>query len=101
MKMTRALSLKATINGFGALALAVSVAVFALPGNAAAQEPSPPLGGELSYNVKQYTVADIYTVDGQPCFSGGSHFTVAPAGGRLVVGLKSNAGDSINVASLK
>ena len=145
MQMTRALSLKATINGFGALALAVSVAVSALPGIATAQEPSPPLGTpapkplegkqkspnppgprdvvadfhlestvlgfdqgigpavgrELDYNGKQYTVADIYTVDGQPCFSGGSHFTIAPAGGRLVVGLKSNAGDQVNVASLK
>ena len=140
----RAHSFKATINGFGALALAVSVAVSALPGIAAAQEPSPPLGTpgpkplvgkpntgtpgprdiaadfhlestvlgfnqgigpavgrELSYNGKQYTVADIYTVDGQPCFSGGSHFTIAPAGGRLVVGLKTTGTDSINVASLK
>jgi len=145
MQMTRALSLKATINGFGALALAVSVAVSAFPGIAAAQEPSPPLGTpgakpiegkqkspnpsgprdvvadfhlestvlgfdqgvgpavgrELGYNGKQYTVADVYTVDGQPCFSGGSHFTIAPAGGRLVVGLKSTTGDSVNVASLK
>ena len=145
MQMTRALSLKATINGFGALALAVSVAVSAFPGIAAAQEPSPPLGvpgpkplvgkpnsanppgprdvtadfhlestvlgfdqgvgpavgRELSYNGKQYTVADIYTVDGQPCFSGGSRFTIAPAGGRLVVGLKTTGTDSVNVASLK
>ena len=145
MQMTGAFSLKTTINGFCALALAVSVAVSALPGIAAAQEPSPPLGvpgpkpvegkqkssnppgprdvaadfhlestvlgfdqgigpavgRELGYNGKQYTVADVYTVDGQPCFSGGSHFTIAPAGGRLVVGLKSTTGDSINVASLK
>jgi hypothetical protein len=143
MQMTRTHSLKATINGFGALALAVSVAVSALPGIAAAQEPSPPMvpgpkpiegkpgthtpsprditadfhlestvlgfdqgigpavGRELDYNGKHYVVADIYTVDGQPCFSGGSHFTIAPAGGRLVVGLKSATGDSINVASLK
>ena len=145
MQMARTLSLKATLNGFGALALAVTVAVSAFPGIAAAQEPSPPLGApgpkpvegkqksphpqgprdiaadfhlestvlgfeqgigpavgrELDYNGKHYTVADIYTVDGQPCFSGGSHFTIAPAGGRLVVGLKSTAGDSINVASLK
>src|SRR5476651_1932148 len=145
MQMTRALSLKATINGFGALALAASVAVSAFPGIAAAQEPSPPLGTpgpkplegkqkspnppgprdiaadfhlestvlgfeqgigpavgrELDYNGKHYVVAAIYTVDGQPCFSGGSHFTIAPAGGRLVVGLKSTAGDSVNVASLK
>src|SRR5471032_1631832 len=145
MQMTRALSLKATINGFGALALAASVAVSALPGIAAAQEPSPPLGTpapkplegkqkspnppgprdvvadfhlestvlgfdqgigpavgrELSYNGKQYAVADVYTADGQPCFSGGSHFTIAPAGGRFVVSDKATTGDSINVASLK
>ncbi len=145
MQMTRRHSLKATINGFGALALAASVAVSAFPGIAAAQEPSPPLGTpapkplegkqksanppgprdiaadfhlestvlgfdqgvgpavgrELDYNGKHYVVADIYTVDGQPCFSGGSHFTIAPSGGRLVVGLKSATGDSINVASLK
>ncbi len=145
MQMTRAFSLKATINGFGALALAASVAVSAFPGIAAAQEPSPPLGTpapkplegkqksanppgprdiaadfhlestvlgfdqgigpavgrELDYNGKHYVVAEIYTVDGQPCFSGGSHFTIAASGGRLVVGLKSATGDSINVASLK
>src|ERR1700759_1529878 len=40
MQMARELPFKAVINGFGALALAVSVA---LPGIAAAQEPSPPL----------------------------------------------------------
>ena len=141
--MTRAFSLKTTINGFGAVALAAAFAVAVLPGIAAAQEPSPPIvpgpkpiegkqgthtpsprdivadfhlestvlgfdqgvgpavGREIDYNGKHYTVADIYTVDGQPCFSGGSHFTIAPSGGRLVVGLKSTAGDSVNVASLK
>jgi hypothetical protein len=143
MQMTRAYFLKATMNGFGAVALAASFVVGGLPGGAYAQEPSPPLtpdvkpiegrqnthvpsprdvvadfhlestvlgfdqgvgpavGRELSYNGKQYTVADVYTVDGQPCFSGGSHFTIAPAGGRLVIGLKANGADSITVASLK
>ena len=141
--MTRAFFLKATANGFGAMALAASLVAGALPGGAAAQEPSPPLtpdvkpiggkqnthvpgprdivadfhlestvlgfdqgvgpavGRELSYNGKQYTVADVYTVDGQPCFSGGSHFTIAPAGGRLVIGLKASGAASITVASLK
>jgi hypothetical protein len=142
--MKRASSLEATIGGFGALVLAVAVAVLALPGVAGAQEPSPPLGAplpkpiegkprkenpepsnivadvhvestvlgfeqgigpavgrELSYNGKQYIVADISTVDGAPCFSGGSRFAIAPAGGRLVVGLKMLATDSLVVASLK
>jgi hypothetical protein len=142
--MTRKLTPKAIVNGFGALALAVSVAVSALPRIAAAQEPSPPLGApspkpiegkpktatpsprdivadfhiestvlgydqgvgpavgrDVSYNGKQYTVADIYTSEGTPCFSGGSHFTIAPAGGHLVVGLKMANPDTVVVASLK
>lgn len=65
------------------------------------QGVGPAVGREVSYNGKQYVVADVYTVDGQPCFSGGSHFTIAPAGGRLVVGLKAGNAESFVVASLR
>jgi hypothetical protein len=65
------------------------------------QGVGPAVGREISYNGKQYTVADIYTAEGAPCFSGGSHFTIAPAGDHLVVGLKMTNPDSVVVASLK
>jgi hypothetical protein len=61
----------------------------------------PAVGRELDYRGKHYAVADIFTADGQPCFSGGSKFTIAPAGGRLVVGLRRAEPKSLNVASLK
>jgi hypothetical protein len=61
----------------------------------------PAVGRELDYKGKHYTVADVFTANGQPCFSGGSKFAIAPAGGRLVVGLKMAAPAPINVASLK
>ena len=61
----------------------------------------PAVGREVSYDGKQYTVADIATANGAPCFSGGSNFTIAPAGGRLVIGLKMASPDSVNVASLR
>ena len=41
--MTSALPFKATMSGVGALALAVAVALFALPRIAGAQEPGKPL----------------------------------------------------------
>jgi hypothetical protein len=120
------------------------LAPLVLPGLAAAQEPSPPLGAraaapiegkeqhvepaprdvvadfhvestvlgfeqgvgpavgrEVSYDGKQYTVAAVAVANGAPCFSGGSHFTIAPAGGRLVIGLKPTHSDQVNVASLR
>ncbi len=60
----------------------------------------PAVGREVSYDGKQYTVAAVFAADGAPCFSGGSHFTIAPAGGRLVIGLRT-AGPAINVAALR
>src|SRR3984893_9351921 len=129
--MTGGCGFKATMSGFGAMAL-IAAGVLSLSGQAGAQEPSPPLGApleaapiegkpivptpglrdivadfhiestalgfqqgigpavgrDLTYNGKLYTVADVFTANGQPCFSGGSKFTIAPAGGRLVIGLK-------------
>jgi len=61
----------------------------------------PAVGRDVTYNGKLYQVADVFTADGQPCFSGGSRFTIAPAGGRLVVGLKTAAAAAVSVASLK
>ena len=143
--MTRA-HYKALVNGFGGLALAVSLAVLAFPRIAAAQEPTPPsnpqlgapapiegkqvhvepvpgavaadfhvrstalgfeqgigpaVGREVSYEGKQFTVADVFAADGQPCFSGGSPFTIAPAGGRLVIGLRTAPSGQVNVAALR
>ena len=143
--MANGSALKATVNGFGAVALVGAGIVLALAGIANAQEPSPPLsppndptplegkpkppergpryivadfhiestalgfnqgigpavGRDVTYNGKMYVVADVFTADGQPCFSGGSHFAIAPAGGRLVIGLKMTDPDTLNVASLK
>ena len=56
---------------------------------------------EVDYNGKRYTVADVFTANGQPSFSGGSHFAVAPAGGRLVIGLKAATSETLTVASRK
>ena len=61
----------------------------------------PAVGREVDYNGKRYTVADVFTANGQPSFSGGSHFAVAPAGGRLVIGLKAATSETLTVASLK
>ncbi|MBS0541576.1 MAG: hypothetical protein JSR47_22615 [Proteobacteria bacterium] len=61
----------------------------------------PAVGRELTYNGKLYQVADVFTADGKPCFSGGSRFTIAPAGGRLVIGLKMSDPAVVSVASLK
>ncbi len=61
----------------------------------------PAVGRDVTYNGKLYLVADVFTADGQPCFSGGSRFTIAPAGGRLVIGLKMADPAAISVASLK
>lgn len=144
--MANGSTLKAGMNGFGAVALVVAGLALSLSGTANAQEPSPPLkhpgdtapiegkpksanpagpndivadlhvestvlgfqpgigpavGRDVTYNGKMYVVSDIFTADGKPCFSGGSHFTIAPAGGRLVVGLKMTDPAPLNVASLK
>ena len=61
----------------------------------------PAVGRDVDYKGKSYTVADVFTANGQPCFSGGSKFAVAPAGGRLVIGLKTATSEPITVASLK
>jgi hypothetical protein len=61
----------------------------------------PAVGRDLDYKGKHYTVADVFTANGQPCFSGGSNFSIAPAGGRLVVGLKTAEPEAIAIASLK
>jgi len=61
----------------------------------------PAVGRDIDYKGKHYTVADVFTANGQPCFSGGSKFSIAPAGGRLVIGLKTAAPEPIAVASLK
>jgi hypothetical protein len=61
----------------------------------------PAVGRDVDYKGKHYTVADVYTANGQPCFSGGSKFSIAPAGGRLVIGLKTTAPEAIAIASLK
>jgi hypothetical protein len=61
----------------------------------------PAVGRDIDYKGKHYTVADVFTANGQPCFSGGSKFTIAPAGGRLVIGLTSATPEPISVASLK
>jgi hypothetical protein len=61
----------------------------------------PAVGRDIDYKGKHYTVADVFTANGQPSFSGGSKFSIAPAGGRLVVGLKAAAPEEIAVASLK
>jgi hypothetical protein len=61
----------------------------------------PAVGRDLDYKGKHYTVADVFTANGQPCFSGGSKFSIAPAGGRLVIGLAAAAPEAIAIASLK
>jgi hypothetical protein len=61
----------------------------------------PAVGRDVTYKGKAYTVADVFTANGQPCFSGGSKFTISPAGGRLVIGLKAATPEAITVASLK
>jgi hypothetical protein len=61
----------------------------------------PAVGRDVDYKGKHYMVADVYTANGQPFFSGGSKFSIAPAGGRLVIGLKTAAPETIAVASLK
>lgn len=61
----------------------------------------PAVGRDVTYKGKAYTVADVFAADGQPCFSGGSKFAIAPAGGRLVVGLTAASPEPIAVASLK
>jgi hypothetical protein len=58
----------------------------------------PAVGRDVTYNGKLYTVADVATANGQPSFSGGSHFAIAPAGGRLVIGLKMTDPDTVSVA---
>jgi hypothetical protein len=65
------------------------------------QGVGPAVGREIDYNGKRYTVADVFTANGQPCFSGGSPFAIAPAGGRLVIGLKTATPEGIILASLK
>jgi hypothetical protein len=65
------------------------------------QGTGPAVGRDVDYKGKLYTVADVFTANGQPCFSGGSKFTIAPAGGRLVIGLKTATPEPIAVASLK
>ena len=61
----------------------------------------PAVGREVSYDGKQYTVAAVAAANGAPCFSGGSHFTIALSGARLVIGLKPVRSDQVNVASLR
>jgi hypothetical protein len=61
----------------------------------------PAVGRDIDYKGQHYTVADVFTANGQPCFSGGSKFSIAPAGGRLVIGLKTTAPEATAVASLK
>lgn len=61
----------------------------------------PAVGRDVDYKGKHYTVADVFTANGQPCFSGGSKFAIAPAGGRLVIGLTAATPEPIAVASLK
>lgn len=61
----------------------------------------PAVGRDVTYNGKLYQVADVFTADGKPCFSGGSRFTIAPAGGRLVIGLKMADPAVVSVASLQ
>lgn len=61
----------------------------------------PAVGRNVAYNGKPYIVSDVFAADGAPCFSGGSRFTIALAGGRLVVGLRSAAPRPLNVAALE
>jgi len=65
------------------------------------QGVGPAVGRDIDYKGKHYMVADVFTANSQPCFSGGSKFSIAPAGGRLVIGLKTAAPEAIAVASLK
>ena len=55
----------------------------------------PAVGRTVTYHRKLYEVMDVATRGGGPAFSGGSHFTIAPAGGALDVGLKAVAPDQV------
>ena len=48
----------------------------------------PAVGRTVTYHNKQYEVTDVSAIDGGPAFCGGSRFAIAPAGHRLLVGLK-------------
>lgn len=48
----------------------------------------PAIGRTITYRDKQYEVVDVVVVGGGPSFSGGSRYSIAPAGHELVIGLK-------------
>lgn len=59
----------------------------------------PAVGRTVTFHDKRYEVTDIAAVGGGPTFSGNSRFAVAPAGKRLLIGLK--AVDSEKLAALQ